>query len=197
MRSQDMSCLQDPVPPRRDAVKRFALLAAGILAGMLAQDPADAEWVLVRRVFDGDTFVTSTGAKMRVMDIDTPETHHPDKRREPGGEEATRLARFFLQGNYVWLEGNARDRYGRRLARVQLPGGAWYGDIVRSHGYDKRTRRVYAQGAPGQAPAPLKGNPYRYTSAEFVWVKGHYRKDGTWVPGHYRKKSPGPMQPQR
>lgn len=171
---------------------RPALLASCILAASLAPGPAGAEWVLVRRVFDGDTFLTSTGTKVRVTDIDTPETHHPQKHREPGGEEATRLARFFLQGNYVWLEGNATDRYGRRLARVQLPGGAWYGDIVRAHGYDKRTRRVYAQGAPGQPPAPLKRNPYRYTSGEMVWVKGHYRADGTWVPGHYRKKTPAP-----
>jgi hypothetical protein len=168
------------------------VLLAGLLAGVLAPPPAVAEWVLVRRVFDGDTFITSTGIKVRVMDIDTPETYHPDKPREPGGEEATRLARFFLQGNYVWLEGNATDRYGRRLARVQLPGGVWYGDIVRSHGYDKRSRRVYVAGAPGQPPAPLKRNPYRYTSGEFVWVKGHHRADGTWVPGHYRKKSQRP-----
>lgn len=175
-----------PRAPRRGPA-RLPLLA--LLAALLAPGPAGAEWVLVRKVFDGDTFLTSTGTKVRVMDIDTPETHHPDKGREAGGEEATRLARFFLQGNYVWLEGNATDRYGRRLARVQLPGGAWYGDVVRAHGYDKRTRRVYAHGATGQPPAPLRSNPYRYTSAEFVWVKGHYRSDGTWVPGHYRKKA--------
>ena len=173
-------------------MRRPGLVAAGFLAGILTAGPAAAEWVLVRKVFDGDTFVTSTGVKVRVMDIDTPETHHPDKPREAGSEEATRVARFFLQGNYVWLEGNATDKYGRRLARVQLPGGSWYGDIVRAYGYDKRSRQVYAQGAPGQAPVPLKRNPYRYTSGEFVWVKGHYRKDGSWVPGHYRRKSPQP-----
>ncbi|HSD60230.1 MAG TPA: thermonuclease family protein [Burkholderiales bacterium] len=172
---------------------RLCFVAAlTLVPAVLASGPARAEWVLVRRVMDGDTFMISTGTKVRVMDIDTPETHHPDKGREPGGEEATRLAKFFLQGNYVWLEDNATDKFGRRLARVQLPGGAWYGDIVRSHGYDKRTRRVYAQGAPGQAPIPLQRNPYRYNSAEMVWVKGHYRKDGTWVPGHYRKKTPKP-----
>jgi endonuclease YncB( thermonuclease family) len=165
------------------------LPGAAIVAGFLTPAPAAAEWVLVRKVFDGDTFVTSTGTKVRVMDIDTPETHHPDKGREPGGAAATRLARFFLQGNYVWLEGTATDRYGRRLARVQLPGGVWYGDIVRSHGYDKRTRRVYVRGAP---PRALKRNPYRYNPGEFVWVKGHRGADGSWVAGHYRRKPPQP-----
>ncbi|HEX9181247.1 MAG TPA: hypothetical protein VF859_12670 [Burkholderiales bacterium] len=64
---------------------RLAVLFAGIIAGILAPAPVMAEWVLAQRVFDGDTFLTATGTRVRVMDIDTPETHHPDKRREPGG----------------------------------------------------------------------------------------------------------------
>ncbi len=27
-----------------------------------------------------------------------------------------------------------------------------------------------------------------------VWVKGHYRKDGTYVPGHYRTSPDGNCQ---
>jgi endonuclease YncB( thermonuclease family) len=38
-----------------------------------------AEWVHVDRVIDGDTFVTSDGTKVRIKNIDTPETKHPTR----------------------------------------------------------------------------------------------------------------------
>ncbi|MGI9534266.1 MAG: thermonuclease family protein [Thermodesulfobacteriota bacterium] len=82
-----------------------------------------AEWVRVDRVIDGDTFITSDGKKVRIKNIDTPETNHPYKGKESGGEEAKKLAVFFLEGNYVWLNGKTRDKYGRRLATVKLRGG--------------------------------------------------------------------------
>jgi endonuclease YncB( thermonuclease family) len=38
-----------------------------------------AEWVHVDRVIDGDTFVTLDGTKLRIKNIDTPETKHPTR----------------------------------------------------------------------------------------------------------------------
>ncbi|MEW6456937.1 MAG: thermonuclease family protein [Acidobacteriota bacterium] len=154
-----------------------------------------SEWVRVDRVIDGDTFVTSDGTKVRIRNIDTPETKHPTKGKEPGGEAATQIAKFFLEGNYVWLEGKAKDKYGRRLATVTLPGGGSYADIVRSHGYDKKSNSLYSYSGSsryylgGSSSQPKSLNPYSYPSSGMTWVNGYYRKDGTWVSGHWRRKS--------
>lgn len=156
---------------------------------------AHAEWVRVDQVIDGDTFVTSDGTKIRIRNIDTPETKHPTKGKEPGGEEATQIAKFFLEGNYVWLEGKAKDKYGRRLATVTLPSGESYADIARSHGYNKKFNNLYSYTGSshyylgGSSSQPKSLNPYSYSSAGMTWVNGHYRKDGTWVSGHWRRKS--------
>ena len=71
----------------------------------------NAEWVKVERVVDGDTFVTDTGEKVRIKNIDTPETKHPKKGTEAGGYEAFMLARTYLYGQLVFLEGNGHDHY--------------------------------------------------------------------------------------
>ena len=153
------------------------------------------EWVRVERVIDGDTFVTSTGTKVRIINIDTPETKHPTKPKEPGGEEATQLAKFFLEGNYVWLQGKAEDKYDRRLATVKLRNGKSYADIVRFHGYDKKsnsihsyseTPRFYLSSNPSRAKS---SNPYKYSSSEMIRINGYYRKDGKWISGYWRPKS--------
>lgn len=164
----------------------------------LAATRVRAEWVSVARVIDGDTFVTTDGTKVRVRGIDTPETHHPNKPKEPDGEAATQLAQSCLEGRLVWLEGHKQDPYGRRVARVKLPDGRWYDDVVRSLGYDKSSTRLDSTGtstgssAGGglshfRPSAPVPPSPD--FASEFTWVDGYYRKDGTWVSGHWRRKS--------
>ena len=160
-----------------------------ILAVILLPLSCLAEWVQVSRVIDGDTFVTSDGTIVRVKEIDTPETKHPTKQKETGGEAATQLATFFLKGNFVWLDGSSKDKYGRRLARVQLPGGQSYADVVRSHGYDKNSKSIFAYRALAEAPQKLAKNPYLLPASDFSWVDGYIRSDGIYVPGHFRKKS--------
>lgn len=156
---------------------------------------AHAEWVRVDQVIDGDTFVTLDGTKIRIKDIDTPETKHSTEGKEPGGEEATQIAEFFLEGNYVWLEGKAKDKYGRRLATVTLPGGKSYADIVRSLGYDKKSNSLYLHLGlsryylSGRSSQPKSLNLYSYFSSGMTWVNGYYRKDGKWVSGHWRRNS--------
>lgn len=154
---------------------------------------ARAEWVYVARVVDGDTFVTADGTTVRVRGIDTPETKHPRGGREVGGEAATQLAKFFLEGNYVWIEGTAKDKYGRRLATVKVAGGASYADIVKRHGYDKNSNSIYALSGsyryslstPGAKPKTSRPTTSTY-SAGTSWVNGYFRSDGTWVSGHWQ-----------
>ena len=45
--------------------------------------------ILVVRVVDGDTLLLSTGEKVRLIGVDTPETVHPRKLVEYFGKETT------------------------------------------------------------------------------------------------------------
>jgi len=168
---------------------------AGWILAFLLTPFACPEWVCVARVIDGDTFVTSDGTKVRVKDIDTPETRHPTKGREPGGVAATELARCYLEGKEVWLEGTTKDKYGRRVAAVELQGGTQYADVVRLHGYDKNSSTRYL---PSRSPRDYleavrsgvaSASAHRQPSPGLTWVRGYHRKDGTWVTGHWRRTS--------
>jgi len=164
-------------------MKRSLLIVLFVLAATATT--VLAEWATVDRVIDGDTFVISGGTRIRVRDIDTPETHHPTKGLERGGLEATALAKFLLHDNYVWLDGASNDKYGRRVAKVWLPGGAWYADVIRSYGYDKHAGKIYRA-----TPSPkgkqtkrqyLQENPHHY--AKMKWAERHWTTDGMFQPG--------------
>ena len=78
----------------------------------------------VVRVIDGDTIVVHIGGheeNVRLLGIDTPETHKPDTPVECYGPEASeRMTALLPQGATVRLvrDVEARDRYGRLLAYV-------------------------------------------------------------------------------
>jgi micrococcal nuclease len=78
----------------------------------------------VTEVVDGDTLHIRIGRseeKVRLIGIDTPETHKPNTPVECFGKEATKaLGRLLPKGTAVYLERDAegRDRYGRLLAYV-------------------------------------------------------------------------------
>ena len=78
----------------------------------------------VHRVIDGDTFVLSTGERVRFIGMDTPETHHPRKPKEPYGKEATKFTKKMVEGKYVELKYDKQryDRYKRLLAYVYVDG---------------------------------------------------------------------------
>jgi micrococcal nuclease len=94
-------------------------------------------------VVDGDTFWMG-GVKIRIADIDTPETHPARCAREAElGEAATRRLRELLNAGAVSLISIDRDadRYGRKLRRVAVDGRG-VGDMLIAEGL----ARPYAGG---------------------------------------------------
>ena len=96
--------------------------------------------VRVVDVIDGDTIVVAfaNGATdtVRLLGIDTPETHHPTKGVECFGPEASAFTERRLLGRVVRLESDVerRDLYDRRLAYVILD-GARFNDVLLRRGY--------------------------------------------------------------
>ncbi|WP_022673998.1 thermonuclease family protein [Novosphingopyxis baekryungensis] len=69
-------------------------------------------------VVDGDT-IWLKGEKIRLLDIDTPETHPPRCAREAQlGHAATQRLYALLNGAPVSMRRDGTDRYGRTLAVV-------------------------------------------------------------------------------
>jgi micrococcal nuclease len=108
----------------------FALLTAGVGAAQTAPIRA-----YVTRIVDGDTIYVSMNGRLeaiRYIGINTPETRHPTKGREPGGEAATEANRRLVEGRWVTLtfDVQERDRYGRLLAYVWIDGRLVNAELV-------------------------------------------------------------------
>ena len=105
---------------------------AAIDTRSVAQSPAPVSL----RVVDGDTFWLA-GEKIRIADIDTPETHPPRCAREAElGEKATRRLESLLRQapfEIVPIGGRDEDRYGRKL-RIVTRGGRSLGDTLVAEG---------------------------------------------------------------
>lgn len=109
-------------------VKRWSALSAIIfvLAVTACSPSADATTGQVVRVIDGDTLVVNIAnadTTIRLLNIDTPETKHPDKAIECFGPEASAFLEGMLPpGTEVGLDFDVEreDQYGRTLAAVFL-----------------------------------------------------------------------------
>ncbi|HSC90679.1 MAG TPA: thermonuclease family protein [Gaiellaceae bacterium] len=125
-----------------------AALAAGTAVALLAAcrgDGATEVAATVSRVADGDTLVVRLadgGARerVRVLGIDTPELG------DCGADEAAAATRSLALRRRVSLRGDStqarRDRFGRLLAYVELPGGRDLGlELLR-----RGLARVYVYG---------------------------------------------------
>lgn len=92
--------------------------------------------VTVVRVVDGDTVVVRGPAgaeRIRLLGVNTPETHAPGRPVECFGPEAEAFTRRELSGRRVVLEDDVegRDRYGRRLAYLLLGGRRFNDRLLR------------------------------------------------------------------
>lgn len=96
------------------------LLAASAAAGT----PARSAHGTVRYVTDGDTFRLKSGERIRIANIDAPETQSRQAKCRveiERGEAASRQARLLLEGRAVTFERVGRS-YNRTVARVRLDG---------------------------------------------------------------------------
>ena len=123
----------------RSRVVVVVILAAASLGGWRlgqARRAATEEWTVVR-VVDGDTIDVTRGGNdtdtVRLLGINTPETHHPTKPVECFGPEAAAFTEEHLAGRSVQLEDDIerRDRYGRRLAYVVVDGERFNDELLR------------------------------------------------------------------
>jgi micrococcal nuclease len=103
------------------------------------QRKAANEQYRVVRVLDGDTIVVarnSASDTIRLLGVDTPETHHPTKPVQCYGPEASDYTTARLQGQLVRLEDDVEthDVYGRHLAYVYLDGRRFEDELL-TEGY--------------------------------------------------------------
>src|SRR4051794_32758078 len=116
---------------RRLLAMLLAALAAAVVAFQLGGGDGTDTGARVAQVVDGDTVRVRVGAReesVRLLGIDTPETHKPGTPIECGGPQASAyLTKLAPPGTKVTLESDPSqdevDRYGRTLAYVRLPGG--------------------------------------------------------------------------
>lgn len=127
---------------------RSRAVVVAIVAAVLAGTSVAGWWlgrahrgivaeVFVVRAVDGDTIEVraSSGAtdRVRILGVNTPETHHPTKPVECYGPEASAYTQRRLEGRRVRLESDVegRDRYGRRLAYVIVDGERFDDELLR------------------------------------------------------------------
>ncbi len=96
-----------------------------------------AETHLVKRVIDGDTIELSTGERVRLIGVDTPETKDPRRPVQYFGEEAAAFTKRMVEGKRVRLEYDweRKDKYGRTLAYVYLEDGTFLNAEIIRQGY--------------------------------------------------------------
>ena len=107
------------------------LVARPLLDGGDPGTPAERAEARVVRPVDGYTLVARADGRsfyVRLLGIDTPETHRPGTPVECGGPQASRnMGRLAPPGARIELETDPSqdriDRYGRLLAYVWLAGG--------------------------------------------------------------------------
>lgn len=96
----------------------------------------------VLQIDDGDTITVAMNGQpetVRMIGVDTPETHHPNKPVQCFGKAATRFTRNLIGDSTVRLVADPlddnRDIYGRLLRYVYLPDGTLVNAELITHGY--------------------------------------------------------------
>lgn len=115
--------------------------ALGSPSGAFAYDRREG---VVRWVIDGDTFVLSSGERVRLLGVNAPENEPWKNKVEPYGREAAQYAKKMLTGEKVYLEGDLeeKDKYGRTLAYVFLADGVFINERLVAEGLARA--RYYA-----------------------------------------------------
>ena len=112
--------------------------AGGAFAVNQSQRAKEDTWATVVRVVDGDTFegvIAGEQKTVRLLNVDTPETKHPQEPVQCMGPEATEMLKDLLEpGDRVKLEYDIErtDRYGRTLAGVFKDDSLVNADLARA-----------------------------------------------------------------
>lgn len=79
----------------------------------------------VKSVYDGDTFTTSSGEKIRLACIDTPEMKNTAKKKadKPAAIKARDYLKLLIGTADLTIDRINTDFYGRTVARVYTPDG--------------------------------------------------------------------------
>lgn len=122
----------------RSSVVVTVLVAASVAGWWVGEQRHTVDpRVRVLEAIDGDTIVVAfadhSTDTIRILGVDTPETHHPTKPVGCFGPEAAAYTAARLTGRVVELEGDveARDIYGRRLAYVIVDGHRFDDELLR------------------------------------------------------------------
>lgn len=109
---------------------------------VITQGPVNPGYYAVVRISDGDTIsvdMNGTEEKIRMIGVDTPETHHPSKPVQCFGRAASEFTKKFIGTQPVRLEADPlndnRDRYQRLLRYVYTPDGKMLNRELVAQGY--------------------------------------------------------------
>ena len=104
-------------------MKNPLALWATFLAILIVGGGAKSE--TVKSVYDGDTFTLSSGEKIRLACVDTPEMRNTAKKKadKPAAIEAREYLKSMILGTDIRVDRVTKDLYGRTVARVYLPSG--------------------------------------------------------------------------
>ncbi|MDQ6950381.1 MAG: thermonuclease family protein [Mariprofundales bacterium] len=125
-------------------IRRLAVAAC--LVWLLMPLAADAgtlsfvsndRWVTVGRIYDGDTFQTTDGERIRLLGLNTPEITHRDSAGQPYGIEATKRLTQLIAGKSLKLAFDKEkiDIYGRTLAQLYDRQGRWINGMMVREGW--------------------------------------------------------------
>jgi micrococcal nuclease len=141
-------------------------------------DGAPSTGARVVRVIDGDTIAVSVDGgreqSVRLLGIDTPETHRPGTPIECGGPEASaNMRKLAPAGTRVVLEPDPSqdrvDRYGRLLAYVRLPDGRLAEEAQLAAGW--ATVYVYAERPVSRDGAFRRAQAAARAARRGVWAR--------------------------
>lgn len=125
--------------------------------------PSQNTNIKVTRIIDGDTLEISTGDKVRLICIDTPE------KNEAGYQEASNYLRNLVLNKEVKLEKDTSetDRYGRLLRYVYI-NETFVNELIVKHGYGKTY--LYA---PDTKLCPIikTAESYAIANSLGIWAK--------------------------
>jgi endonuclease YncB( thermonuclease family) len=103
---------------------------------------ASPGYYFVSKVYDGDTIAVNMDGreeKVRMIGVDTPETHKPNSPVECYGQQASEYTTKMLAGKEVKLEPDPlnqnRDRYQRLLRYIYTKDGQLYNAELIRQGY--------------------------------------------------------------